>query len=452
MPEYKPRQAIVIIHGIGDQAPMQTLRSFVETMTEGAHPGVKFEGKAESKPDHLSPTLELRRMTVLGENREWKQGDWVSTDFYELYWAHLMTGTAWHHVMAWVAQLLLRRPSSVPARLKAAWCVSWLVVLVAFVVVIGPIGSRSAVEWSLLGALAGTLFAICRSTGTYFGLQYAGDAARYLSPRPENVGVRQAIRSAAVDLLEKLHDDPSWRRYHRIVVVGHSLGSVIAYDALTHLWQRRHHPKQTLPLPPYGDIAHSCEPDGTSGPTAIDRARARQAAMWREQRAMGVQWKVTDFVTLGSPLAHAPFLMASDKADFARRVAEREYPSCPPQENDARDKQYGASLLKATTGGDLLHHAALFACTRWTNLYFDRDIIGGRISDLGDWIDNQRLEPRGLFPHTRYWQRGGSHDQLDRALDLREWWTEERNLHVATTAQHRESERIASLSMTPMKE
>ena len=182
MPEYKPRQAVVIIHGIGDQAPMQTLRSFVEMMTEGAHPGVKFEGKAESKPDHLSPTLELRRMTVLGEDREWKQGDWVSTDFYELYWAHLMTGTAWHHVMAWVAQLLLRRPSSVPARLKAAWCVSWLVVLVAFVVVIGPIGSRSAVEWSLLGALAGTLFAICRSTGTYFGLQYAGDAARYLSP------------------------------------------------------------------------------------------------------------------------------------------------------------------------------------------------------------------------------------------------------------------------------
>jgi hypothetical protein len=97
---------------------------------------------------------------------------------------------------------------------------------------------------------------------------------------------------------------------------------------------------------------------------------------------MGVQWKVTDFVTLGSPLAHAPFLLASDKDDFARRVAEREYPSCPPQENDARDKQYGASLLKATTGGDLLHHAALFACTRWTNLYFDRDIIGGRISIL----------------------------------------------------------------------
>jgi len=99
-------------------------------------------------------------------------------------------------------------------------------------------------------------------------------------------------------------------------------------------------------------------------------------------------------------------------------------------------------LLKASAGGNLLHHAALFACTRWTNLYFDRDIIGGRIEDLGDWIDNQWLEPRGLFPHTKYWQSRARHDQLDRALNLREWWTEEQNLRVATSAQQRESDAL----------
>jgi hypothetical protein len=61
------------------------------------------------------------------------------------------------------------------------------------------------------------------------GLGYVGDAARYLSPAPANVAVRQAIRSAAIDLLEGLHDDPTWRRYHRVILVGHSLGSVIGY-------------------------------------------------------------------------------------------------------------------------------------------------------------------------------------------------------------------------------
>ena len=125
--------------------------------------------------------------------------------------------------------------------------------------------------------------------------------------------------------------------------------------------------------------------------------------MWREQRCIGVEWKITNFVTLGSPLAHASFLMADGPSDLAERVSQREFPTCPPQPNDARDIQYGKPLLVAKNGGTLLHHAALFACTRWTNLYFEKDIIGGAIEDLGHGINNRRLEPRGFFPHTKYW-------------------------------------------------
>jgi len=181
-------------------------------------------------------------MAVPGSNEEWQCGDWVSTDFYELYWAHLMTGTAWRHVTAWAATLLLRWPWKVPSRLKTPWVICWIAVLIVAAALLGPSRPKSPSEWSLVGALTGLVILVCKSKGAYFGLQYAGDAARYLSPRPENVGVRQAIRSAAVDLLTGLHDDPTWRRYHRIILVGHSLGSVIGYDALTHLWQRRHHP------------------------------------------------------------------------------------------------------------------------------------------------------------------------------------------------------------------
>src|SRR5262249_23061735 len=130
----------------------------------------------------------------------------------------------------------------------------------------------------LVVAIAGAVIWLCRAAGRYLGLQYAGDAARYLSPRPENVGVRRAIRSAAIELLEGLHDDPSWRRYHRIIVVGHSLGSVIAYDALTHLWQRRHHPKPVYPR--QGNETDPCLPAADS--------RDLQSAKWRDQRTMGV--------------------------------------------------------------------------------------------------------------------------------------------------------------------
>jgi hypothetical protein len=167
--------------------------------------------------------------------------------------------------------------------------------------------------------------------------------------------------------------------------------------------------------------------------------------MWRRQRSMGVQWKITDLVTLGSPLAHAPFLMADNRRDFVERVRQREYPTCPPQPDDRRDQQYGVSLLTppgaaaAVAGASLLHHAALFACTRWTNLYFEKDIIGGPIADLGQWIRNERLADAGTFPHTRYWSEGTDHALLAQALDLRHWWTDPANLAAAIAAQDRES-------------
>lgn len=413
----KPRQAVVIIHGIGEQLPMQTLRGFVQAVVGGGR-DAGFNRRAESKPDHISPTLELRRMAVPGKG-EWTPGAWVSTDFYELYWAHLMTGTTWQHVSAWVARLLLRNPCAVPARLKAAWVVCWFTVFAAVFFLLRPLGTGEVTLSSsaLFAAVVAAVLWLCRQTATYFGLQYAGDAARYLSPRPENVGVRHAIRCAAIELLEGLHNDPTWRRYDRIIVVGHSLGSVIAYDALTHLWQRRHHPK-----PDYAP----CKND-----LAADESEDSQLVMWREQRCIGVEWKITDFVTLGSPLAHASFLMADGPSDLAERVAQREFPTCPPQPNDARDFQYGKPLLVATHGGTLLHHAALFACTRWTNLYFDKDIIGGAIEDLGHGINNRRLEPRGFFPHTKYWSPGTDPKPLREALDLCDWWKSEANASSA---------------------
>ena len=49
---------------------------------------------------------------------------------------------------------------------------------------------------------------------------------------------------------------------------------------------------------------------------------------------------VMDFVTVGSALTHALFLMCLGKTrdelkeDFARRVEEREFPTCPPKRLD----------------------------------------------------------------------------------------------------------------------
>ena len=58
------------------------------------------------------------------------------------------------------------------------------------------------------------------------------DVARYLDTAPHSYAARRAIRGGLVDLLHALHDG----RYSRIVIVAHSLGAYIAYDALTSFW------------------------------------------------------------------------------------------------------------------------------------------------------------------------------------------------------------------------
>ena len=98
--------------------------------------------------------------------------------------------------------------------------------------------TTSAVASFILAVIAGKATAVL------------GDAARYLSSRPDSVEENDQIRQQVLDLLERLHDaddyDCNRKRYDRIIVVGHSLGSVIAYDAIRLLWAR--HSRQ-LPLP-----------------------------------------------------------------------------------------------------------------------------------------------------------------------------------------------------------
>lgn len=54
-----------------------------------------------SKPDAVSDSFELRRLTT-PQN---KGG--ARTDFIEFYWAHVMEGTSYGHIVAWLRTLRL---------------------------------------------------------------------------------------------------------------------------------------------------------------------------------------------------------------------------------------------------------------------------------------------------------------------------------------------------------
>lgn len=436
MSTQRMRQAVIVIHGMGEQRPMGTLRTFVKSILPEQPGKVKFF----SKPDRMSESFELRKLMAPTTSKR------PLTDFYEYYWAYHMQGTKFSHIWNWLKSLLFRKPKNIPKRLKFLYWLTWL--LIALIALVGtglltvPQGllpdfvSKNTVFWGWIGSAA-LLPAI-----HLIVLYYVGDAARYLSPTPGNIAVRHKIRNDGVKLLEHLH---AAGKHNRIIVVGHSLGSVIAYDILKYYWYRVNtaHGK---PKKINQDALKKVEKSGPkldigTTPDTLDAFREQQTNLWKEQRkVIGIDWKVTDLITLGSPLTHGEMLLADSRDEFNQRRFERELPSCPPQVSDDKggysykSAPYSAGNKKRTVR--LLHHAALFACTRWTNLYFPGDIVGGPLSPvLGYGIEDVEIKGSGIektwvrspFSHTRYWYRddkitpqsvGSSLNALVRALDL----------------------------------
>jgi hypothetical protein len=424
------RQAVVLVHGIGQQRPMDTLRGF------GA--AIVGEGRETyAVPDVTDASFELHTLVVPGVDGG------PRTDLYEGYWAPESHGTTLAHVWTWSRRLLLRAPSQLPARIRglAVRVAIGLAVVVAALLWVVPdlVDLLTGEDVAWVAALAKLVLAAVAAGITGWLTDSLGDAARYLDVRPANIALRQSIRRRLVGMLDALHESG---RYDRIVVVGHSLGGVIAYDALRLLWRERVCGVGVTidPSVDDGGVAGAARKllravdAGVDTPGVVDRFRAAQERCQAQLAAAhpGL-WLVTDLVTLGSPVAHATWLLADGGADLHTRIRERELPTCPPQPGTPEGDTY--RYPDAT--GERLHHGAVFAVTRWTNAWFPGDPVGGpvrptgpmgagtldRDAGLGAGVRDVALTGpsgvlRGLASHSRYWVDERSRDAIMRALGL----------------------------------
>ncbi|MBV6644311.1 MAG: hypothetical protein KI790_02620 [Cyclobacteriaceae bacterium] len=393
----KKKQAVLLIHGIGEQRPMDTLRKFVDavwtTDTAIHHPYAK--AGVFSKPDEISGNFELRRLTTTQN----KKG--VRTDFYEFYWAHLMQGNAVSHVVSWAKDLILRWPWKVPRRLLGVWILLVTLLLSATLLAAQkslPQGYAFDLPWYLTGAVSFALALLIKPIIS----NVLGDAARYLHPAPHNIQKRQEIRTKGVALLKKLHDAD---QYDRIVIVGHSLGSVIAYDILSYAWTLYHEKINRRKAHPTLDEMEAFIAEGQVAPDVFQQ---KQRSLMKEMNANGLPWLVTDLITLGSPLTHSEILLARDKMDLKSKQTQRELPTCPPKLDDDRFSYPPGHVHRVP------HHAAAFGFTRWTNVYFSSvaivfgDMISGPLRQVfGPGIKDVRTKTTqrlGLMSHTLYWK------------------------------------------------
>jgi hypothetical protein len=420
------RQAVVVIHGIGNQQPMDTLRGFVSRLLEP-------NDKMYSSPSRLTDNLELRKLSIGRKN----------TDFYEFYWANLVKDVPMTDILVWMIKLIYTR--RLPARLKSVvWGLRVSLPLLTFGILL--LGSRVALMFKnpdmfkvtvygfllvwLLRSSSSVLLKLVENTFA----QFIGDAVRYTVPTPENIETRAKIRQSGLELLRKLHedteeDDPSQFTYDRIVLVGHSLGGIIAYDILSFLWSANNKTfdktmdSSLLNQSAMADISNYVNNENFD----VAEYQNLQHRLFAEQRKLGNNWRISDFITLGSPLAHGAFLLAKDDADFNMKIEQREvaiappqmhpeekqffYPKCYDIEVNSTDSQGISMVKKEQRTIKILHSAAQFGVVRWSNFYFKSDYIGGSTRKwFGKGMIDKEIIPIGktnqnipVKPHTAYW-------------------------------------------------
>lgn len=439
------KQAVVILHGMGEQIPMQTLNSFVNsvwttdaTLIDPHKPNPNTGGARKgnvswAKPDSRNSSTELRRITTERDSA----GNY--TDFYEYYWAHMMEGTTWEHVQTWIKDLLFRNPrTQVPKQVFHAWVVLWILALVIVGLTLWGVWPKEQEPKPLLAVLSAVLGVVASGVISTVMLKRFGDVARYVKALPPNVAKRHVIRQTGVDLLDRLITSGD---YDRIVVVAHSLGTIVAYDILAMLFAQHN---RALDDGKPGDMAqperHALEEmlrqaAGGNG-LDLDAYQAQQAKALAEAKGQGATWIISDFVTLGAPLTHAEFLTAESHEDLRARQEARLLPTCPPVlEYDATTKlrhfSYAGHKDRKPEDRRVPHHAALFAYTRWTNLYSPEkailtgDLISGPVGEVfGLEMDGRTLQgvrdiavlpkldgqggvaaghQRSFFSHNNYW-------------------------------------------------
>jgi hypothetical protein len=450
-----PKQAIVVIHGMGEQSPMDTIKGFVRAVWETdpavSHNGMPDPAEVWSKPDLRTGSLELRRITTRQSRRSDNFPNGVRTDFYELYWADLSGGSTLGDVENWVFGMLFRNPfTRVPPPLRSLWLLLLLLSLgIGYLALAGVFKPEDVIfgvrPYGWMAPFSTWLGPLLAAALGYFAnsllVPYFGRVVRYTRATPQNIAARKDIRERGLALLSALHDGS----YERIILVGHSLGSILGYDLLSYFWASR--PAAYSVSRDSPEFALFRAADNALQAYEAHRTAAHLYAFHEAQRHLAnalrrrpapkpgepdTRWLITDFITLGSPLTHAGILLASDEISFQDHVQQRQYPVAPP----VREILDPKNIHAAETAGFVLdkhrprlmafplnekswelHHAAPFAAVRWTNIHdparfiFLGDVISGPLAPhFGAAITDINLRalrgPAHGFTHTKYWDIG----------------------------------------------
>lgn len=308
-----------------------------------------------------------RWSSVLGEPRAAALNTWASVVFLALPVIALAYG-----LVSWAWRLISAAGSQMRERGGRGGRLSSFLVLTGFGIGVVLLAAEISFlwpsweadnHWPLRLLVTWAVVLLLSWTVRAFLVQYLGDVAAYVESHSLDrfAALRARIRDSVIERARAVYGATGAEAYAGVVVVGHSLGSVVSYDMLNQLL---------------------CE-------DAIDRRAGRPTR--------DVARRTPLFLTFGSPL---------DKTAFVFAIQHR-------RTTQARE------ALAASTQPMLQDYDARPA--RWVNIHSPWDIISGELEyyDLPGASDPRRVLNRKdagattlLLSHVEYWES----DELPRVL------------------------------------
>jgi len=394
------KTAILVIHGIGEQNPFDTLDSFARGLKEHYR-----EQGIELKMQHfMEPRVSssggvwtesyIRLSPETGENY---------VDIHEYYWAHLTEEViSFGEIMQWLRKTLEGAKYSFEKYKKdfglsrKGWRNYWwrLNSIIWHVRIFLWMARLALFITNVLGFALPWFGTIrkwsekARGLATPIVVGYIGDIAIYttIDQKSRHFNLRKQIIAEALAMLKAIlaQKDGDQAAYDRVIVAGHSLGSAIAYDTI---------------------------------------ARLNLDASLRGAEVLPLD-KISALVTFGSPLDKIAFFFREHvgKEQYIRRQILDLMHSFRSRWSEV-EVEPAKRLLPGTKVDDNV------ADLRWLNFFDRNDPISGRL-EFYTKVENHELKVPGKWPvkggektrarwgvaHTKYWDDPGFYAILVRHL------------------------------------
>ncbi|MCU0444210.1 MAG: hypothetical protein MUE85_04775 [Microscillaceae bacterium] len=420
------KTAVLTIHGIGQQKPLETIddfsRGLIKTLNQDEKLKKNFFVHHHIKPN-VKSTDGVRNLLRFAEIQPQKKG---CIDVFEYYWANLTEKKAsLNEIQNWLKRTvagsrksfrfiqqkiqteknMMRQHPEMPSgqyvervgnqmetkimyrdseqylfKLSALlnrwlWLQIWWKRVFEYL-------KRNMPGFGIFGFLVEPILERLLMSGNTFIMDYIGDVTVYttIDDKSEHYNIRQKILNGAVEHIISLLEDDD---YEQVIIAGHSLGSVIAYNAISRI-------SLLINLP--------------------QNAKLRELATQ----------KLKGLITFGSPLDKIYFFFRemSAEQDYVRRqiVAHSySFKASEAYKEDIQDlmaQNPNALMLNSEVDAKILDDIV------WLNFHHQNDPVSGHLDfyegleNIECIFENQPDNRWGFHAHLGYWL----HDEMYVAL------------------------------------